>query len=51
LTLSIQVPDGFHIRSTSPGFQISDRVATMATAFNEDLEFQIDYESKDTAGG
>jgi hypothetical protein len=51
LTLSIQVPDGFHIRSASPGFQISDRVATMATAFNEDLEFQIDYESKDTAGG
>jgi hypothetical protein len=51
LTLSIQVPDGFQIRSTSPGFQVSEGMATMATSFDEDLEFQIDYQSKETAGG
>jgi hypothetical protein len=49
LTLTIQAPDGFQIRSASPGLRISGGSATISTSFSEDLEFDIGYEPLETA--
>jgi hypothetical protein len=51
LTLTIQVPDGFSIRSASPGLAVSGGSATVATSFDEDLEFDIGYHSLETSPG
>jgi Protein of unknown function (DUF4012) len=47
LSLTIQVPDGFEIRSASAGLRTSGATATAATSFSSDLEFDIGYEPVD----
>jgi hypothetical protein len=48
LSLTIQVPDGFEIRSASAGLRISGATATATTSFSSDQEFDIGYEPVDT---
>lgn len=48
LNLTVQVPDGFEIRSASAGLRISGATAITTISFGSDLEFDVGYGSVDT---
>jgi hypothetical protein len=47
LSLTIQVPDGFEIRSASAGLRITGATAITTISFGSDLEFDVGYASVD----